>query len=200
MSPGATFERVYHALKEDLGSGRYAAGQPLEPAALSYALNASITPVRDALHRLVGEGLAETRRTDGFRTPLVTERGLRQTYRWNAALLDLATRGQAPQDPRLPVLDDSESLPDATARLFRALARWSGNVEHVAAVDRLNARLRPVRCREPRWLAQAEDELAGIAALMQARERPALRRALGKFHRRRERVVADLVASLLEGR
>ena len=95
MSPGATFERVYRTLKDQLGSGRFAAGEHLEPAALSQDLHASITPVRDALHRLVGEALVEAPRGDGFRMPLITEAGLRHLYRWNAALLNLAVRPAA---------------------------------------------------------------------------------------------------------
>src|SRR5689334_1321709 len=94
MNAGVTFERVYFALKDLLGSARFAAGHHLEPAVLSQDLNVSITPVRDALHRLAGEGLVDTSRGEGFRTPAVTEVGLRHLYRWNAALLDLAVRAR----------------------------------------------------------------------------------------------------------
>ena len=55
MSPGPTFDRVYFALKEQLTSGRHPPGAHLEPSVLGDELCSSITPIRDALHRLVGE-------------------------------------------------------------------------------------------------------------------------------------------------
>lgn len=192
MSPGVTFERVYLALKEQLGSGCYAAGQQLEPAALSADLNVSITPVRDALHRLVGERLAEAPRGDGFRTPLVTEVGLRHLYRWNAALLQLAARSL--EHGSEPVGDFSNPL-FWTEALFLAIARVSGNPEHVEAIDRLNERLRPMRRLEFELVA-AEAELETIAAALDDGAPVSLRRALLAYHRRRERLAAEIVERL----
>jgi len=57
MIPGATFERVHAGLRARLHAGRFVLGEPLEPQHLADELNASITPVRDALQRLVGERL-----------------------------------------------------------------------------------------------------------------------------------------------
>ena len=71
MSPGPIFERVYLALKAQVTSGAFAPGDRLEPAALGEALNASITPVRDALHRLVGERIVEAPRNEGNRKSVV---------------------------------------------------------------------------------------------------------------------------------
>ena len=187
MSPGATFERVYLALKEQLGTARYAAGQSLEPAALSHDLNASITPVRDALHRLVGEGLVEAPRGDGFRVPPVTEVGLRHLYRWNGALLELAVRSRhAGRVPESEAPDRANPV-EATEALFLSIAAWTGNHEHPAAVARLNDRLRPVRWTEAALTAAPGDELDAIADLMRASAPPLLRRSLAAYHRRRER-------------
>ena len=93
MSPGPTFDRVYFALKEQLMTGRFAPGDHLEPSLIGDELHSSITPVRDALHRLVGERLVEAPRNDGFRVPMVTEFALRQMYAWQADLM--RTRGGA---------------------------------------------------------------------------------------------------------
>ena len=54
MTPSGTFERVYFALKDKLRRGLLKPGERLEPAALSDELFASVTPIRDALHRLAG--------------------------------------------------------------------------------------------------------------------------------------------------
>jgi DNA-binding transcriptional MocR family regulator len=197
MSAGVTFERVYHALKDQLGSGRYAAGEHLEPAALSRDLNASITPVRDALHRLTGEGLVETPRGEGFRVPSVTEIGLRHLYRWNAALLDLALRTRASHAPAAaPPRDSAPGTLERTETLFLAVAALAGNPEHAAALARLNDRLRPVRHAELGLIDDLEVELDELALRLGYETTLPLRRALAAFHRRRERLVDELVAAL----
>ena len=197
MSPGATFERVYHGLKEQLGSGRYAAGQHLEPAALSQDLASSITPVRDALHRLVGEGLVEAPRGDGFRTPFVTEVGLRHLYRWNAALLDLATRSRrgatAMHETHRPQV---ENPLDLTERLFAIVAGISGNPEHVRAVARLNDRLRPIRRVELELLHRPAEELTALWERLAEGAVGKLRRSIAVYHQKRERLAAEVVETL----
>ncbi len=192
MSPGVTFERVYFALKAELGSGRHGAGEHLEPAALSADLNASITPVRDALHRLVGEGLVEAPRGDGFRTPLLTEIGLRHLYRWNWALLDLAARAPGAK----AAIPEEAGLLDRTETLFLAIARRPGNPEHAAAVARLSERLRPMRRIEPDLLTEAGAELEQLTSLLPDDANGPLRRALRAYHRKRERIAADIVERL----
>lgn len=201
MNAGVTFERVYLALKDLLGSARFAAGQHLEPAALSQELNVSITPVRDALHRLAGEGLVDTSRGEGFRMPPVTEVGLRHLYRWNAALLDLAARARSgPGAPGRVAEGESEGTPgpiEATEGLFLKVAARPGNPEHLAAIIRLNDRLRPVRQTELAVLVEPLAELEPIAAQLAGDAVLALRRSLTAYHRRRERVVGEIVAALV---
>lgn len=202
MSAGVTFERVYRALKDQLGRARFPAGQHLEPAALSQDLNASITPVRDALHRLVGEGLVETPRGEGFRTPLVTEVGLRHLYRWNEALLTLTLRSPRGAPPAVVEPADGETIGpvDATDRLFLAIAARTGNPEHAAAIAGLNDRLRPIRHVELTVLAECEAELEEIAGRLAEGAPPLLRRTIVAYHRRRERGVGDIVAALVAPR
>src|SRR5690606_23342527 len=149
-------------------------------------------------------------RGDGFRTPTVTEVGLRRLYRWNAALLRLAAHahsgGQAflqksDDDPRPAALGGTFGLPiEATERLFLAIAACSGNPEHAAAVIRLNDRLRPVRQIELVVLADCENEIDEMAAQLTEDAMPALRRSLAAFHRRRERYVGEIVATLVAPR
>jgi DNA-binding transcriptional MocR family regulator len=199
MSPGLVFERVYLALKAELGSGRLGAGAPLEPAILSQDLNASITPVRDALHRLVGEGLAEAPRGDGFRTPFVTEIDLRHLYRWHFALLNLAIRAppsiQGALPPR-PTGGDDEAMPARTENLFLAIVARAGNHEHLAALARAGDRLRPARHVECRLLADGGAELDELSRLHGDGEAPPLRKAILRYHRRRERLTPEIVAAL----
>ena len=136
MSPGPTFDRVYFALKEQLTSGRHPPGAHLEPSVLGDELCSSITPIRDALHRLVGERLVEAPRNDGFRAPMITELGLRQLYGWQADLLRLALARH--RSSLLERVDRSEGLPEAgfssAADLLLDFARSSDNPELLAAL------------------------------------------------------------------
>lgn len=194
MSPGATFDRIYHALKAELGSGLPGAGEQLEPGVLADQLNASITPVRDALHRLVGEGLVEAPRGDGFRTPLVTEIGLRNLYRWHGAMVELAAR--APPHGLDQAEPQAAGMVERTEQLFLSIAAWSGNPEHVAAVARAGERLRPARRAELALLPNAEQELGEIAGAAGASDRAKLRVLIGRYHRSRERLVDRIVSML----
>lgn len=200
MSPGHTFERVYLALKAQLGSGRFVPGESLEPARLSDELLSSITPVRDALHRLVGERLVDAPRNDGFRAPPMTEVGLRHLYAWNLALLTLAIKDGSSGDPS-PRDPPAAPMPPASAEaLFTALADRNPNPELRAAVANANDRLRPIRQVEPHALPAMAAELDEIEAAGRVGDRTALRRHLVAYHRRRERAVALLVAHLQQMR
>lgn len=196
MSPGPTFDRVYLALKEQLMSGRFAPGDHLEPAALGEELHASITPVRDALHRLVGERIAEAPRNDGFRVPAPTEAELRHLYGWNGALLDLALRGSADRTPHLRSPSNRSPADGdfgAPADLFRCIARRSGNPEHEAAVANLGDRLAAMGPAEAAVLDDVTGELTALAATLEASNLVALRRGIGVYHRRRQRCVPEIL-------
>lgn len=198
MSPGATFERVYLALKQQLMDGGLPPGVHLEPAALSGDLNASITPVRDALHRLVGERLVQAPRNNGFSVPIYTEASLRDLYGWNLRLLHLALavkrRSEVHETPAASSKAAAERV-DETERLFLAIARLPGSGEHLAAVAGLNDRLRPVRHKET-MIHDPGAELSAIADAMSSGERPILRRLLAAYHRRRIAKVPLLLEQL----
>jgi len=199
MSPGPTFDRVYVALKEQLMSGRFAPGEHLEPSAIGEELHSSITPVRDALHRLVGEKMVEAPRNDGFRVPSPTEAELRDLYRWNCEMLELALRRRASgAGAVLPGrADDSAGAASwAVDDLFRFIARRTGNPEHEAAVENVSDRLASLRLIEGRLFGDSAEELAGMLGLFADPDVAALRRAITAYHRRRQRRVPDLLVSL----
>lgn len=200
MTPPGTFDRVYAAIKQRLRDGLYRPGDRLEPAALSDELNASVTPVRDALHRLTGERLVEAPRHEGFRVPMMTEMVLRHLYAWHLDLLLLAVmrhRSTALADEAVVNHGRSE-LPvhQRQNALFLALARAAGNPEHGAALEALSQRLEPVRRFEQLFLDETEAETVEILRSLQAHDRKALRRSLIRYHRRRERIAPELLAAL----
>ena len=196
MSPGPTFDRVYLALKEQLASGRFAPGDHLEPAALGDELHASITPVRDALHRLVGERIVEAPRNDGFRVPAPTEAELRDLYGWSRTLLGLALRVSTSRSRAAAVRaaePGGREAIETEADLFRTMARRTGNPEHEAAVENLNDRLASLRIAEARLFGYEAAELHALRAAWEAGDLAELRRRISAYHRRRQRCVPEIL-------
>ncbi|HYC95653.1 MAG TPA: GntR family transcriptional regulator [Sphingomicrobium sp.] len=199
MSPPGTFERVYAAIKERLRKGAFRPGERLEPSALSDQLNSSVTPIRDALHRLTGERLVEAPRHEGFRVPLVTESMLRHLYAWHLDLLLLATarRHWGPVSVEGTGGDTSlaqTSQLDRQNALFLRLAEAGGNPEHLVALRALVDRMEPYQLFESELLDAIQTETENIAAAIAAGDRRSLRKRLVAYHRRRARLVPELIA------
>ena len=200
MSRPGTFERVYAAIKQRLREGELRPGDRLEPALLSGELNASVTPVRDALHRLTGERLVEAPRHEGFRVPLLTETTLRHLYAWHFDLLMLAVMKKL-----VPIADEYSSETDRKSHdqlserqngVFLELAKASGNPEHLLALKALTEKLEPIQRFEEQILDVLESETRAIVQALKDRDRRALRRQLVQYHRRRQRIVPELLAMI----
>lgn len=198
MTPPGTFERVYAAIKQRLRDGVYRPGDRLEPAVLSDELNASVTPVRDALHRLTGERLVEAPRHEGFRAPTMTEATLRHLYSWHRDLLLLAVMHQRSAAFAEPIeMDEGRPEYQRQNDLFLNLVRLTANPELAAALESLTYRLEPVQRLEQMFLEGTADETDEIVRALQAHDWSALRRSLVQYHRRREKIVVELLAQLL---
>lgn len=201
MSPPGTFERVYAAIKQQLRSGALRPGERLEPAALSDQLNASVTPIRDALHRLTGERLVEAPRHDGFRVPLVTERMLRHLYAWHLDLLLLAT-ARRHWEEAVREEADGASMPEPASHLdrqnalFLKLAEAGGNPEHLLVLRGLIDRMQPYQRYEEILLGTVQADTDAIAVAIASGDRKALRKSLIAYHRTRERLVPELIAGM----
>lgn len=198
VGPG-TFERVYAAIKDQLRRGFYRPGERLEPALLSDEHNASVTPVRDALHRLTGERLVEAPRHEGFRVPVVTEAMLRHLYTWHRDLLFLAILNRRPAIALEPSGLDSEDWQERQNAVFLALVRLTGNPEHLLTFETLAERLEPVQRLAPLVLDAVEQETDEILAALKAKDAKRLRRALVRYHRRRIQIAPELLERLHSG-
>jgi DNA-binding GntR family transcriptional regulator len=202
MTPPGTFDRVYSAIRQRLREGRYRPGDRLEPALLSDELNASVTPVRDALHRLTGERLVDAPRHEGFRVPMMTETLLRYLYAWHLDLLLLALMRRQGTSLIEEIGSnggrDDAPVHERQTALFHALARSTGNPEHTAALEALSHRLEPVQRLEQSFLDGTEAETNEIVLALQAHDGKALRSGLIRYHRRRLRIIPELLATLLQ--
>jgi len=73
---GNLAEDVAARLREGIRTGRFLAGEPLREAELARELGVSRVPVREALHRLEGEGLVVLRPNQGARVASISEHEL----------------------------------------------------------------------------------------------------------------------------
>lgn len=198
MSPGITFERVYRELKRRLANGMLRPGEPIEPAAMRDELAASITPIRDALHRLTGEQLVETPNHNGFQAPRLTEAQLRDLYLWNGQLLGLIlrrTRADALHAIEAPAAQVASDHAIAAFFLGLATASTAGNGEQVQAIRRLNDRLAPYRRVEICLFDHLGEEQQMMENLARSAERARLSRALTRYHQARARAAPRILAA-----
>lgn len=86
-SAGTLSGRAYEQIKEDVLHGRLAPGTRLAVSLLSDSYNIGASPIREALHRLVGEGLVVAIGQRGFRVPPISVKDLRDVTR-NRAMIE----------------------------------------------------------------------------------------------------------------
>ena len=200
MNAGALAERVYDALKARLTSGRMRPDEKLEPAVLAAELNSSVTPVRDALHRLCGERLVETRHSDGFHLPHVNEPGLRDLYAWNGDLLRLIMRHWRSDNVGPAANNLAVDVRLATPMFFRLFPARSRNAEQEAQIDSINDRLSAARRAEVQILPQLEEEMRALAVDFDHGSPTVLTKRLAAYHRRRLAAVPAIVRELYRAR
>ena len=188
MSPIQAMERSYTALREMLRTGQLTPGSRLEAARLAEDLGVSMTPVRDVLHRLVGERLVEASTGEGFHVPRPSESELRDLYEWNAALLSMAVRTTPAAILETGAPLDADTRAERTRELVDSDAAGVANAELRAAILMIGDRIHPYRMIEPLVLDADDDELAGIARADRGQVQ-----AIRRYHVRRMRAVADLI-------
>lgn len=199
MSPGQTSDRIYRLLKTQIRDGSRSANERLDPARLAMGLGASTTPVRDALHRLLGERMIEAWPREGFKVPMPTEAGLRDLYTWHGDLLDLVLRSRksaARLDTALaPSLSDDPV--DRTRRLFSAIAQSHGGEEHSRAIENAGERLHRARRAEEQVFADIAPERDALISAWSSAQPGPLRLLLSRYHRRRCRHVTEIIAAII---
>lgn len=196
MNAGATTERVLIALRQLLASREFKPGARLDPAMLAQQIGASATPLREALHRLTGEGLVENRAGGGFNLPFLDASSLKSSYEWSEQLLNLAIRHW----PRrrgvvLPPPPSAEiaSTAERTAALFLHIGRQSSNREHGWAITRLNARLHHVRLTEERVIERLEEDLLELTDVIHSQNRHLILQSISNYHKIRQKLCTYII-------
>lgn len=135
-------------------------GSKLEALRLADELGVSITPVRDSLNQLTGEGLVEFSPGEGFRVPRLTDQGLRDMLDINHLLLAHAVAAGATVSAERP--EDRPDPDDHATRVgavLRKIAAASGNRFLVRSVEQIGERLHPARRMEPAVIPSAPETL-----------------------------------------
>jgi hypothetical protein len=193
MNPSPIFDRAYGEIRRRLLGGEWLPGQRLDLVPLADGVGASITPVRDALYRLAGEGLLALGASEGFVVPGVTEPELSDRYDWNETLLGLAVRSLSH-----PISREHPNLPPdiQAARLFGLFGEQAPNGELSAAVAVMNDRLAHARHVEVAIGVATADEIGALLDLAADGDTRRLRSELHRYHRRRRRFAGRIVYAM----
>lgn len=196
MSPAHVLEPTYRRLKRALMEGNWPGGTRLEARKLADEFGVSMTPVRDSLNQLVGEGLVSQTPGEGFRVPVITEQGLRDMLSVNAALLEFAIHS----DWNLPDIalreDRDRSYSGRLATAFTSLANGSANRYLASLIDRINDQLHLVRSYEPDVVPRAGEILRRIEASL--RETSNDRQCVIRYYHDRCRAAVPKLMKCLE--
>ena len=196
-------DRTYLSLKRDIIAGKYAPGASFNLQRLAEEFGTSITPVRDAIHRMVGERLLGVLQGGGFHLPVPSAEELRQLYAWHDLLIRQAVPARF-----APVAfagtgagrgdDPASDIARQAAAFFDEVAAISGNRELMAAVANASERLSLARLREPLFIKSMDVELDMLVTVAGSGRASATRAAFREYHRRRLRRV-DLIVRTLRG-
>lgn len=197
------FQSALAELRRRLRMGALPPESRLAAAELAAELGLSPTPMREALARLVGEGLLEDRRGLGVFVRRLSVRDVADLYRLNQMHLEIAlatSPAHATTRPDNGASARAEPDPPVAAidRLFAAWVAEANGVLLLRAYLRAQLQLAPVRRLEPFHVDGLGSEAAALAAAgaLHPRRRLAPVRA---FFRRRVRLAERLAAGLEPG-
>jgi len=169
----AAFARAYRMIRTTVEQ-RTEAGQRLLVGDFTKATGLSPTPVREALWRLVGEGLIEEHRGGGYYVPRLDARDVADFYALTRALARAAIaqrpNGRATHRTRRLAASLSEPPPLAEARAaywLERIAVASGSLLLASEMRRLNGRMASIRHAEIVVMTDLATRLASIAAMVE---------------------------------
>lgn len=196
MNPAPAFDRAYGVLKRRIMGGEWRPGQRIDLASLADQLGASITPVRDAMNRLVGERLLTTGISEGFAIPAMTEPELRDLYAWNLDVLMGALRTRQRAHSEAFVADTPQDLASRAGAIFHMIAGRAQNKEYAVAIAGLNDRLHVVRLAEAHFVRNVEADVAQLEHDLRNSSVVTMRKSLIAYHRKRIRGAGEIVYAL----
>ncbi len=136
---------VYEEIKKALFNGDWAPGSRIDRKALAERFGISQTPINDALNRLTGEGLLESRMRDGFFVPDYDDEELADLFTARAGFESIAARlcaEEAPEAERKAFFNLFERFGDTVepgmeAAYLAADKEFHSRIIRLAGSDRL---------------------------------------------------------------
>lgn len=196
--------RAYEHLRHMVMTYQFLPGERLNERALAMQLNASRTPLREALNRLVSEGLVTSTAREGFACRPLDPKEIFDLYELRAIMEShgarLATERASDADiaalePLLEAAaedsDQDAEMVDRDIRFHEAIARLSGNGELYRQLQTINTRVYFIRWID-RVNRQAETDQAhqNIYDAMVARDgAKASQYMYDHIHRRMEHII-----------
>ncbi|GAB3621188.1 GntR family transcriptional regulator [Glutamicibacter endophyticus] len=179
-------EKVYTALRQDIVNWTLEPGTMLAEVDISERFNVSRTPVREALAKLVADGLAAPQRGRGIVVSEVSAEHLHDLFALRRLLECEASRLAARNDEHRAHFGElaerfaraAEELPDGVGRetYYRLVADLDARIDAAAANHYLTGALRSLRVHLQRVRRMAKDHLPRLTE--SAREHEAIARAI----------------------
>lgn len=177
----AISERVYIELRRRLLAGGFRLRERLDVGRLATEMQASATPVREALTRLATERLIAAKPTRGFFATLWNVQELKALYEWRGVLvcsaLETVSETRLIQRPSVVEGDYADAVRQTLADIEEG-----ANAELRRVAANADDRLHAARRVEPQTLSASADEVAAIAAARTKKELLALVR---RYHAKR---------------
>jgi DNA-binding GntR family transcriptional regulator len=188
-------EDAYERLKAAITSGDLQPGERLYETTTSARFGVSRTPVREALQRLVNEGLAEVG-ADGVRVATLSIKDVRSLQQTSRALQSLAARLAASeasegdmtkleelmkQMETCAAAHDFKGWAEADVTIHRHIFQMSGNAclsTLLLQMESRVARVRHVMFRQPGRVMEATDEHRTVVEAIKSRDGKAAEQAM----------------------
>ena len=205
---------VYETLKAEITSGPLQPRERLTEEALAARFKVSRTPIREALQRLVNEGLAETG-AGGVSVAVLSVEDIRDLEQANRALQSLAAelasaKGSAEDMAKLEELmeqmeacterEDIEGWIAADHAIHRHLFLMPGNrwlLKLLLQMEALVARVRHFGIRGPGRMKEATQEHRTVVNAIKSRDPEAARRAMHDHLRRVEQHLVHILETFI---
>ena len=192
--------QVYHLLVAELRVGTRKPGAAISVKDAAQRFKVSPTPVREALERLVGEGVVMPcdDRT-GFIVPRIGVRGFTSLTDTFCLLADAAAMA-VPLSSAMSVTNEIPDQTDAaraTETVFDTVLRQCPNTVVIWMAMRLSTILAPYRAVEPGLLTNWAEELEDMRIAL--RQRGRARAAIRGYRRRRHHAAAAIVDRVEQG-
>lgn len=199
-----TLDRIYAAIKGDYLSGLYPPDDRIDLQSIADRHRASTTPVREAIHRLIGERLFETHPDGGFKIVTVETLGLAHLYTWYGQQILIAlhilrnaslSRALEPFR-RIDISTGTLGRVDRVDRIFQEIADATGNLELIAQIAQSNERLRYPRLAEITLFPNFNRELRNLTRNGNLSGVSNVKRRIAAYHDRRILHATEIAAAV----